>query len=130
MKPIEFKEQTVKVAENQEEYQTLPAYVEPFVAGKNLGQVVSCWKMSFRERLQLLIFGKVWLSQCAYGQPVQPVYMWSGNPFTKIIDREHGFKPGGIRIRTKPKTGRNDPCPCNSGKKFKKCCLDGTGVNL
>lgn len=21
------------------------------------------------------------------------------------------------------KTGRNDPCPCNSGKKFKKCCL-------
>jgi uncharacterized protein YecA (UPF0149 family) len=24
--------------------------------------------------------------------------------------------------RTKPKTGRNDPCPCMSGKKFKKCC--------
>jgi uncharacterized protein len=21
--------------------------------------------------------------------------------------------------------GRNDPCPCGSGKKFKKCCLDG-----
>jgi hypothetical protein len=21
------------------------------------------------------------------------------------------------------KTGRNDPCPCGSGKKFKKCCL-------
>jgi hypothetical protein len=21
-----------------------------------------------------------------------------------------------------PKTGRNDPCPCGSGKKFKKCC--------
>jgi hypothetical protein len=20
------------------------------------------------------------------------------------------------------KIGRNDPCPCNSGKKFKKCC--------
>src|SRR5437868_15478192 len=20
-------------------------------------------------------------------------------------------------------TGRNDPCPCGSGKKFKKCCL-------
>ena len=24
------------------------------------------------------------------------------------------------------KLGRNDPCPCNSGKRFKKCCL-GTG---
>jgi len=22
-----------------------------------------------------------------------------------------------------PKTGRNDPCPCGSGKKYKKCCL-------
>jgi len=23
-----------------------------------------------------------------------------------------------------PKVGRNDPCPCGSGKKYKKCCLD------
>lgn len=25
-------------------------------------------------------------------------------------------------IRATPKTGRNDPCHCGSGKKFKKCC--------
>ena len=25
--------------------------------------------------------------------------------------------------RRPPKVGRNDPCPCGSGKKFKKCCL-------
>ena len=25
-------------------------------------------------------------------------------------------------IRDQPKIGRNDPCPCGSGKKFKKCC--------
>jgi len=25
-------------------------------------------------------------------------------------------------IRKETKTGRNDPCPCGSGKKFKKCC--------
>lgn len=24
---------------------------------------------------------------------------------------------------SKPKVGRNDPCPCGSGKKYKKCCL-------
>ena len=24
--------------------------------------------------------------------------------------------------RETPKVGRNDPCPCGSGKKFKKCC--------
>jgi len=26
-------------------------------------------------------------------------------------------------IRRPPKIGRNDPCPCGSGKKYKKCCL-------
>lgn len=25
--------------------------------------------------------------------------------------------------RAEPKVGRNDPCPCGSGRKFKKCCL-------
>jgi SEC-C motif-containing protein len=25
-------------------------------------------------------------------------------------------------VRQAPKAGRNDPCPCGSGKKFKKCC--------
>ena len=30
-------------------------------------------------------------------------------------------KPTTIR-RAESKTGRNDPCPCGSGKKFKQCC--------
>lgn len=25
-------------------------------------------------------------------------------------------------VNTAPQVGRNDPCPCKSGKKFKKCC--------
>jgi len=25
-------------------------------------------------------------------------------------------------VRTGPKVGRNDPCPCGSGKKYKNCC--------
>ncbi len=43
--------------------------------------------------------------------------------------REHSFNPGGslqtlpLR-RDAPKVGRNDPCPCGSGKKFKRCCGD------
>ena len=28
-------------------------------------------------------------------------------------------------VRNGPKIGRNDPCPCGSGKKFKKCCGAG-----
>lgn len=30
-------------------------------------------------------------------------------------------KKSGTIVRDK-KTGRNDPCPCGSGKKYKKCC--------
>jgi hypothetical protein len=26
-------------------------------------------------------------------------------------------------IRAEPKIGRNEPCPCGSGKKYKKCCM-------
>ena len=29
--------------------------------------------------------------------------------------------------RAAPKVGRNDPCPCGSGKKFKQCCM-GKGI--
>ena len=28
-----------------------------------------------------------------------------------------------VAVRTEPKIGRNEPCPCESGKKYKKCCL-------
>jgi preprotein translocase subunit SecA len=31
-------------------------------------------------------------------------------------------KPRPQPARTGPKVGRNDPCPCGSGKKFKQCC--------
>jgi preprotein translocase subunit SecA len=28
-------------------------------------------------------------------------------------------------VRAAKKVGRNDPCPCGSGKKYKKCCGQG-----
>ncbi len=31
--------------------------------------------------------------------------------------------------RDSPKVGRNDPCPCGSGKKYKRCCGSKTKVN-
>lgn len=42
--------------------------------------------------------------------------------------RQHFFNRQVTRARTpmmltEPRAGRNDPCPCGSGKKFKKCCL-------
>lgn len=38
----------------------------------------------------------------------------------KFLDAQE-VRTGPIK-RDAPKTGRNDPCPCKSGKKYKKCC--------
>ncbi len=43
------------------------------------------------------------------------------------IDGEWKFDDGELVgetpvTRESPKVGRNDPCPCGSGKKYKKCC--------
>jgi len=46
--------------------------------------------------------------------------------FEKVDDRWTFME--GITVKPKqarregPKIGRNDPCPCGSGKKYKKCC--------
>ncbi|MDI6869893.1 MAG: preprotein translocase subunit SecA [Bacillota bacterium] len=41
-------------------------------------------------------------------------------------NRQNDGTVDGTRPVHKVKVGRNDPCPCGSGKKYKKCCL-GTG---
>jgi len=37
----------------------------------------------------------------------------------RALRAEKSPRPG---LRTTDKIGRNDPCPCGSGKKYKKCC--------
>jgi SEC-C motif-containing protein len=37
-------------------------------------------------------------------------------------DCSHGHQTVQTYVRGGPKVGRNDPCSCGSGKKFKKCC--------
>ncbi|MBQ3408649.1 MAG: preprotein translocase subunit SecA [Clostridia bacterium] len=42
-----------------------------------------------------------------------------------LVDGTVKPKEGGLNktvIKTEPKVGRNDPCPCGSGKKYKNCC--------
>ncbi|MCK9507140.1 MAG: SEC-C domain-containing protein [Pigmentiphaga sp.] len=41
-------------------------------------------------------------------------------PIPPELAYERVFRGGRIR----PKVGRNDPCPCGSGRKYKKCCID------
>jgi hypothetical protein len=54
-------------------------------------------------------------------EPRRPfVIRESPPPVFNRLDYESDISP----ISTRVKTGRNDPCPCGSGKKFKKCCLN------
>jgi preprotein translocase subunit SecA len=43
---------------------------------------------------------------------------------TQQMDRQQTGGPtkASTIVREQPKVGRNDPCPCGSGKKYKKCC--------
>jgi len=45
--------------------------------------------------------------------PIEPV---------KSAEKKELVNPLGT-IKHRPKIGRNAPCPCGSGKKYKKCCL-------
>ena len=40
----------------------------------------------------------------------------------RVIKRPPEQKPKGITVSGKEKIGRNEPCPCGSGKKYKNCC--------
>lgn len=43
------------------------------------------------------------------------------SPLSAEADRDDQPAAAPLR-RAEPKVGRNDPCPCGSGKKFKQCC--------
>jgi hypothetical protein len=47
-----------------------------------------------------------------------------GNPLRVLPEAAPKRWVTGYTVRQKsPTAGRNDPCPCGSGKKYKKCCL-------
>ncbi|MCF4015670.1 SEC-C domain-containing protein [Clostridium sporogenes] len=48
----------------------------------------------------------------------------SGHSITEIKLKEDKIYEKVEKVNHKGKIGRNDPCPCGSGKKYKKCCLN------
>lgn len=39
-----------------------------------------------------------------------------------FTNKDDSSAPAAPKTRKEPKVGRNDPCPCGSGKKYKQCC--------
>jgi predicted amidohydrolase len=70
MKPIEFPESNVVYAKDQPEYIPLPV----FKADTPEGQCISCWELTFTERLRILFTGKLWVSLMTFNKPLTPSY--------------------------------------------------------
>ncbi len=49
---------------------------------------------------------------------------YAKQPITWNVDDEDESAHVSTRRRSVARVGRNDPCPCGSGKKYKRCCID------
>lgn len=48
--------------------------------------------------------------------------LYCSNAFSQVFDVISAPKPEPVAVE---KVGRNEPCPCGSGKKYKNCCMQG-----
>ncbi len=76
MEAIEFKEQTKILAKDQKEYIPLPVFDD----GR---EMISCYKVSFKERIKILFGAKLWLRQLTFGEKLQPQLPTIEFPFVK-----------------------------------------------
>jgi len=82
MNGVYFKEVNVEYAKDQPEYKTLPA----LRINSERGEVITCWGLSFKERLKVLFFGKIWLSLLSFNNPLTPIYMTTNKK--EVINHE------------------------------------------
>ena len=54
--------------------------------------------------------------------PTQPAPGGRRSKASDIVSEAAAAVEKAKPVRTGPKVGRNDPCPCGSGKKYKQCC--------
>lgn len=70
MKAIEFPAVNVRIAEHQDEYETLPVYVEP---DNPQTPMTMCFELDEAERKQVQETGKIWLTILTFGQRFHPI---------------------------------------------------------
>lgn len=76
MEAIEFKGQNVKIAEEQEEYQTLPAFID-----RENGNITACFKLDESEIKQVKEDGIIYLTIHIGNRDLQPIGVSLLNPF-------------------------------------------------
>jgi preprotein translocase subunit SecA len=56
------------------------------------------------------------------GAQAQPAQNAPQSNASDVVSEATAAQSKAKPVRTGPKVGRNDPCPCRSGKKYKNCC--------
>jgi hypothetical protein len=71
MKAIDFEESNLQLGKDQQEYETLPV----LRMDSERREMISCWQLSFTEKLRVLFTGKIWLNVLTFNNPFQPVLL-------------------------------------------------------
>lgn len=83
---IEFPEQNVVYAKDQPEYNPLPAH-KTYNAQ---GEIICCWQLTWRERLHLLLTGRIWHHILTFNQALQPQRLQVEKPAMEVRDATAG----------------------------------------
>jgi preprotein translocase subunit SecA len=79
------------------------------------------------EQLDENFVGSTWVEGKAIKEDAPPATDIARQQEAAIQGTESEKKIEPIRNRDE-KVGRNEPCPCGSGKKYKNCCMRDRGV--
>ncbi len=78
----------------------------------------------FKAEREMAFFVRNWDRQTDYSEPDPDSVELLREP------REARLKESSKTSTKSVKIGRNEPCPCGSGKKYKKCCIDQQNHSL
>ncbi|MBD7912586.1 MULTISPECIES: SEC-C metal-binding domain-containing protein [Clostridium] len=117
---------TTTIADLSKKYNTTDEFIMGFVDGINdslknpydLEKVENNTDLTFDLDLEKLYFNML----DAKAEYLYKLPQWDGIfSEEKRKEIQKNYKESKI-VRNDSKVGRNDPCPCGSGKKYKKCC--------
>ena len=75
--PIPYGWRRVVFAENQkEDYIPLPGIFE----NAKQGHLITRWKLTWKERIQVLLFDELWFTTMTFHQPLQPIMLDISKP--------------------------------------------------
>ena len=115
-----------KISELADQYKTSSALIVGFLDGINTSLFEEIKLEALDEDSEISIkidFEKLYFNMHLAGADyLYELTEWEAI-FTpeKLFEIEKAFKKSKTVIKGE-KIGRNDPCPCGSGKKYKKCC--------